>query len=59
MKLFGDTPAEIVYDQNRLFLVSENLGNTIMTRGFKGHPEERWFRAWFCRKADSEIKGKV
>ena len=52
-------PAEIVYDQDRLFIVSENLGDIIMTSGFKGYPKERGFRAWFCRKADPESKGKV
>ena len=52
-------PAEIVYDQDRLFLVSENLGDLIMTSGFKGYPKERGFRVWFCRKADPESKGKV
>lgn len=52
-------PQEIVYDQDRLFMVSENLGDIIMTSGFKGYPKERGFRAWFCRKADPESKGKV
>lgn len=52
-------PNEIVYDQDRLFLVSENLGDLIMTSGFKGYPKERGFKVWFCRKADPESKGKV
>ncbi|NQX41248.1 transposase [Pedobacter steynii] len=30
-----------------------------MTSGFKGYSKERGFRAWFCRKADPESKGKV
>ncbi len=52
-------PREIVYDQDRLFLVSENLGDIILTGEFRPYVKERGFKTWFCRKADPESKGKV
>jgi len=55
----GGYPDEIVYDQDRLFLVSENLGEIIMTAGFQAYVKERKFTTYFCRKADPESKGKV
>lgn len=52
-------PAELVYDQDRLFMVSENLGDLILTGEFRFYVKERSFNTWFCRKADPESKGKV
>lgn len=52
-------PVEIVYDQDRLFLVDENLGDLIMTAQFRLYVKESGFTTWFCRKADPESKGKV
>ena len=50
---------EIVYDQDRLFIVSENLGDILLTAGFKAYVNQSKFRTYFCRKADPESKGKV
>ena len=52
-------PQEIVYDQDRLFMVSENLGDIILTGDFRPYVKARGFSTWFCRKADPESKGKV
>lgn len=52
-------PEEIVYDQDRLFIVSENLGDYILTGDFRAYLKQRSFSTWFCRKADPESKGKV
>jgi hypothetical protein len=52
-------PQEIVYDQDRLFMVAENLGDIILTGEFRLYVKERDFKTWFCRKADPESKGKV
>lgn len=57
--ILGYYPDEIVYDQDRLFMVSENLGEIIMTAGFLAYVKERCFTTYFCRKADPESKGKV
>jgi len=52
-------PSEIVYDQDRLFIVSENYGDLILTAGFRSYVSESPFITHFCRKADPESKGKV
>lgn len=50
---------EVVYDQDRLFLVDENLGDLMLTREFKNYVSEQAFGLHFCRKADPQSKGKV
>jgi transposase len=56
---FGGIPAEIVYDQDRVFITDENMGDIILTDDFKAYTRERSFSLRFCRKADPESKGKV
>ena len=56
---FGGIPDEIVYDQDKLFLVSENKGDLILTDRFRAYTRERPFKLHFCRKADPQSKGKV
>lgn len=52
-------PDEIVYDQDKVFIVSENKGDIILTEGFRAYTRERSFKLHFCRKADPQSKGKV
>jgi len=52
-------PSEIVYDQDRLFIVSENLGDIILTAGFRTYVAQSSFITHFCRTADPESMGKV
>lgn len=49
----------IVYDQDRLFLVEERMGELLLTHGFKEYVLDQQFELHFCRKADPESKGKV
>lgn len=56
---YGGMPAEIVYDQDHLLLVSENHGDLILTHEFGKYVEERKFRIYMCRKQDPESKGKI
>ena len=58
-KFFQGIPREVVYDQDRLFLVDENLGDLMLTREFKTYVFEQGFGLHFCRKADPQSKGKV
>lgn len=58
-KFFCGVPAEVVYDQDRLFLVDENLGDLLLTQGFKEYVFQQGFRLHFCRKSDPQSKGKV
>jgi hypothetical protein len=58
-KFFEGIPSEIVYDQDRVFISDENLGDIILTDDFKAYVRERSFKLHFCRKADPESKGKI
>jgi hypothetical protein len=52
-------PSEIVYDQDKVFMVSENSGDLVLTSPFKAYIKEKAFSLHFCRKADPESKGKI
>ena len=56
---FGGIPKEVVYDQDRVFLVSENMGDLILTEEFQTFCKAMPFKLFFCRKADPQSKGKV
>lgn len=55
----GGVPDEVVYDQDKVFIVSENGGDIILTETFRAYTREQSFSLQFCRKADPESKGKV
>jgi hypothetical protein len=40
-------------------MVSENLGDIVMTSAFRTYVSQSSFVTYFCRKADPESKGKV
>lgn len=52
-------PDEIVYDQDKVFIVSENSGDIILTDRFRAYTEQMKFALHFCRKADPQSKGKI
>jgi transposase len=52
-------PDEIVYDQDKVFIVSENNGDIILTQAFRAYTIDQSFQLHFCRKADPQSKGKV
>ncbi|MFZ2054890.1 MAG: hypothetical protein WAU81_11935 [Candidatus Aminicenantales bacterium] len=56
---FGGRPAELVIDQDRLMVVSENAGDIIYMKDFKHFIDEQELGFYVCRKADPETKGKV
>lgn len=55
----GGIPDEIVYDQDKVFIVNENRGDLILTDQFRNYTRVKSFQLHFCRKADPESKGKV
>lgn len=55
----GGIPSELVYDQDKVFVVSENGGDIILTDAFRAYTREQSYSLHFCRKADPESKGKV
>lgn len=58
-EFFGGVPHNIVYDQDKVLLKEENMGDYILTQRFGGLVNECGFHPVFCRKADPESKGKV
>ena len=56
---FGGVPEELVIDQDRLMVVSENAGDIIYTDDFKYLIEEEEIRMYVCHKDDPETKGKI
>ena len=56
---FGGRPEELVIDQDRLMVVSENAGDIIYTKDFEHFIDEQEFGLWVCRGADPETKGKI
>lgn len=58
-EFFGGVPKKIVYDQDKLFLVKENLGDLVLTTGFRALVRDHGFEPLFCRKSDPQSKGKI
>lgn len=56
---YGGMPEEIVIDQDKLMVVSENHGDIVYTNDFESFKAEMGFEMYVCRKADPESKGKV
>lgn len=58
-EFYGGMPKEIVYDQDRIIIVSENAGDIICTEGFQNYLNHAKFKMRLCRAYDPESKGKV
>lgn len=56
---FQGVPHHILYDQDRVFMSDENLGDLILTSGFQHYVQNENFDVIFCRKADPQTKGKI
>ena len=55
---FGGIPQQMVYDQDKLMIVSENGGEILFTEKFKAYLKVRKFELFVCRRSDPETKGK-
>lgn len=58
-KYFGGRTTEIVYDQDRVMVVSENSGDIIFTEKFESYKNYAGFSVHLCRGYDPESKGKI
>ena len=58
-EFYGGSPCKILYDQDKVLLRDENLGDLVLTHGFRQFVNEIGFEAVFCRKSDPESKGKI
>jgi hypothetical protein len=56
---FGGRPVEIVYDQDRVMVVSENVGDIVYTETFEHYKNYAGFSVHLCRGYDPESKGKI
>lgn len=56
---FKGQPREIIYDQDRVLITDENLGDILLTQEFNTFCNQMSFTPVFCRKSDPESKGKV
>jgi transposase len=56
---FQGIPEQLVYDQDKLMLVSENHGDLLLTEEFRNYVSYHDFKLHFCRKADPQSKGKI
>lgn len=58
-KFLGGKPKQIVYDQDRIIVISENNGDIIFTQAFQAFRQTEHFEAIECRGFDPESKGKI
>lgn len=56
---FGGRTKEIVYDQDRVMVVSENSGNVLFAEKFLAFKLYVNFSVYLCRGSDPESKGKI
>jgi len=55
----GGITRQIVYDQDKVFVNNENIGDFLLTEAFQTYISERKFLPDFLHKADPESKGKI
>ncbi|MZP44684.1 DDE-type integrase/transposase/recombinase, partial [Heliobacterium gestii] len=56
---FGGIPKEVVMDQDKLMVVSENNGDILLTETFEVYRQAVGFGVHLCRKSDPESKGRI
>ena len=54
---YGGMPAELVIDQDKLAVVSENHGDILFTQEFEAFKQDGKLQVRLCRKHDPESKG--
>ncbi len=58
-EFYSGVPKEIVIDQDKLMVVSENCGEIIYTHDFERFRRNMGFKVHLCRAGDPESKGRV
>ena len=58
-EFFGGVPERILFDQDVKLVVSENLGDYILTKEMGAFVKTAGFMPVFCKAADPQSKGKV
>lgn len=58
-RYFGGRPQHILYDQDRVFVISEMFGEYKLVKEFEEYVRFRGFTVQLCHKWDPDSKGKV
>ena len=58
-RFFGGRTQTIMYDQDKVFVVSENLGNIIFVPEFEDFVKRTGYSVVLCRPRDPQTKGRV
>ena len=58
-RYFGGRPQTVMYDQDRVFVVSENLGNILFVPEFEEYVRKVGYSVVLCRPRDPQTKGRV
>ena len=58
-KYFGGRPQMLVYDQDKIMVISENVGDIIFVKEFEVYIKETGFSIYLCRGYDPQTKGRV
>lgn len=58
-KYFNGRSQVIVYDQDRVFIVSENFGDIIFVKEFEEYVKSVGYSVYLCRGSDPQTKGRV
>lgn len=58
-RYFGGRPRQIMYDQDRVQVVSENAGDIIFTKEYENYRQKTGIDVYLCKPSDPDTKGKV
>ena len=58
-RYFGGRPQMLVYDQDKIMVVSENMGDVIFVKEFEDFVRETGFSVYLCKGYDPQTKGRV
>lgn len=58
-RYFGGRPQMIVYDQDKILVISENMGDIIFVKEFEDYVRDTGFSIYLCKRYDPQTKGRV
>lgn len=58
-RFFGGRTQTLLYDQDKVFVISEHYGNIILVPEFEAFVRKAGFSVILCKKSDPQTKGKV
>lgn len=58
-RFFGGRTQTILYDQDKVFVISEHYGNIVLVPEFEAFVRKAGFSVILCKKSDPQTKGKV